>query len=280
MLSETSNRLLAHPQALCNIIKRIALEAGELTLDYFDESGFVGADVKGDGSPVTAADRAAEQVIEKALKDLTPDIPMVGEEASEEGRIPDLSQADYFWLVDPLDGTKEFISGSGDYTINIALIHEGRPLIGVVYAPVRGELYAGHGPGTAIRYMEDSGREKPIRVRPPPKEGLTVVASAHHGNPQRLDGFLQDFKVAKILKRGSSLKICAVAAGKADIYPRFGPTCEWDTAAGDAVLRAAGGTIIDLSGRDFTYGHSGRKFLNTEFIACPQDMVDEMALLA
>ncbi|PJB69106.1 MAG: 3'(2'),5'-bisphosphate nucleotidase [Alphaproteobacteria bacterium CG_4_9_14_3_um_filter_47_13] len=266
------NRLLEHPEALCNMMKRIALEAGEVTLSYFDESGYEGANTKGDGSPVTAADIAAERIIEKALAALIPEIPMVGEEASEEGRTPDLSRNDYFWLVDPLDGTKEFISGSGDYTVNIALIHKGIPLIGVVYAPVKGELYAGHGPGTATSYREESNKEKSIRVRKPPEQGIIVVASASHGDRGKLDDFLKDYKVAKLLKRGSSLKICAIAAGKADLYPRFGPTCEWDTAAADAVLRAAGGIITDVQGHDFSYGHSDRKFLNPEFIASAREL--------
>lgn len=270
-LSET-NRLLEHPAALCNILKRIAREAGELTLNYFDESGYQGADAKGDGSPVTVADKAAEDVIEKALKETTPEVPMVGEEATSDGRIPDLSGAAYFWLVDPLDGTKEFISGSGDYTVNIALIHKGQPVIGVVYAPVKGELYAGHGPGTAVRYLEDSDKEKSIHVRKPPEEGFTVVASAHHANQEKLDAFLENYKVAKLLKRGSSLKICSVAAGKADLYPRFGPTCEWDIAAGDAVLRSAGGIVTDLRGNPFSYGFAERKFLNPEFVACAEEL--------
>ncbi len=265
-----TGKLLEHPPALCNMIRRIALEAGELTLNWFDEAGYDGAALKGDGSPVTEADRAAEEVIEKALADLTPDIPMIGEESVGQGRIPDIKNADWFWLVDPLDGTREFISGSGDYTVNIALIHKGAPVIGVVYAPVKGELYAGHGPGTAIRFLEETGTEKQIHVRRPPEEGLTVVASASHSDQKKLDEFLKDYKVAKLLKRGSSLKICAIAAGKADLYPRLGPTCEWDTAAGDAVLRAAGGIIVDLKGADFVYGKSERKFLNGEFMACPE----------
>lgn len=267
-----SSQLLEHPKALCNIVRRIAIEAGELTLSYFDESGYSGADAKADGSPVTNADREAEIVIEKALTELTPDIPMVGEEASSEGRIPDLSNTDYFWLVDPLDGTKEFISGSGDYTVNIALIHKGTPVLGVVYVPVKGELYAGHGPGTATRYLEDTNNEKSICVRRPPAGGLTVVSSVNHGNAEKMEEFLKDYKVAKSVKRGSSLKICLIAAGKADLYPRLGPTCEWDIAAGDAVLRAAGGIITDLQGSGFVYGNSDRNFLNTEFIACSEEL--------
>ncbi|MCB1556205.1 MAG: 3'(2'),5'-bisphosphate nucleotidase CysQ [Alphaproteobacteria bacterium] len=264
------NKLLSHPQALTNIVRRIAREAGEVTLDYFDESGYPGAEAKGDGSPVTEADRAAEALIERALADVLPDVPFVGEEAVHDGRIPDLSGADYFWLVDALDGTKEFISGGGDFTVNIALIHKDVPLLGVVYAPVRGELYAGCGPGTAVRWREETGTDKPIQTRRPPKEGLTIVSSRSHGDAAKLETFLAGQKVAKILKKGSSLKICAVAAGKADLYPRFGPTCEWDVAAGDAVLRSADGGIFDHAGGLFTYGHAGRKFLNPEFFAAPQ----------
>lgn len=262
-----SNRLLSHLPALCNMVRRVALEAGEVTLRYFDDAGYHGADAKGDGSPVTIADREAEKVIEQALAEITPDVPVVGEEAVSEGHIPDLSAGEYFWMVDPLDGTKEFISGSGDYTVNIALIHKDTPVLGVVFAPVPGELYAGCGPGTAVRWLEDSDKEKEICVRPTPEKGLTVVASKSHGNTEKLDDFLSHYKIEKLIKRGSSLKICAVAAGKADIYPRFGPTCEWDTAAGDAVLRSAGGFLTTTDGRPLVYGKVQDKFLNPEFIA-------------
>ncbi len=265
-----SHKLLEHPAALCNMIRRVAIEAGQVTLDYFDDSGFDGADVKADGSPVTEADRAAERIIEAALKDITPDVPMIGEEATSEGRTPDITGAEYFWLVDPLDGTKEFVAGRPDYTVNIALIHKDTPVMGVVYAPVPGELYAGHGPGTAIRWMEDSGKDKSIHVRQAPREGLTVVASRNHTNDEKLGAFLKEYKVAKLLKRGSSLKICVVAAGKADLYPRLGPTYEWDIAAGDAVLRSAGGMVTDLAGQPFVYGKTDKKLLNPEFLAAPE----------
>lgn len=269
------DKILSHPAALCNMARRIAVEAGHLTLEHFDESGFSGADTKGDGSPVTVADREAEDLIERKLKEILPDVPIIGEEAAEAGKLPDLTGADYFWLVDPLDGTKEFISGSGDYTVNIALVHRGAPVLGVVYAPAKGELYAGHAEGSAVRWLEDTNAEKAIHVRRPPKEGLTVVASRNHGDGGKLDAFLDGHKVEKLIKRGSSLKICAVAAGKADLYPRFGPTCEWDTAAGDAILRAAGGLLTTTDGQPFTYGHAGRKFLNPEFIAAPRDFFSD-----
>lgn len=262
-----SEKLLEHPQALCNQVRRIALEAGDVTLEYFDDAGYQGADAKADGSPVTLADQKAEEIIEKALKDILPDVPFVGEEAVADGHRPNLEDVEYFWLVDPLDGTKEFISGSGDYTVNIALIRNGAPILGVVYAPAKGELFAAAGEGSAVRWTEESEKDRPISVRPAPKEGLTVVASLNHSNDEKLEKFLSGYKVQKVLKRGSSLKICAVAMGKADLYPRLGPTCEWDTAAGHAVLLGAGGIMTDVDGKPLTYGGADPKFLNPEFIA-------------
>ncbi len=273
-----SSKLLLHRAALCNRVRRIALEAGQITLDYFDEAGYQGADAKADGSPVTLADQEAEKLIQRQLEEMLPGIPMIGEEASAAGHRPDLAGQEYFWLVDPLDGTKEFISGKGDYTVNIALIHKGEPILGVVFAPAIGELYAGYteenGNCKAVRWLEDTESEKDIQVRKPPKEGLTVVASKSHGSAQRLDQYLSGYKIEKLLKRGSSLKICVIAAGKADLYPRFGPTCEWDTAAGDAVLRAAGGIIRDFEGKPLVYGGANPQFLNPEFVAAPLGFFD------
>jgi 3'(2'), 5'-bisphosphate nucleotidase len=261
------SKILQHLPALCNQIRRVAVEAGNLTLDYFDESGFDDAEKKDDGSPVTIADQKAEDLIEAALRDITPDVLIVGEEAASDGYRPDLSKHEYFWLVDPLDGTKEFISGSGDYTVNIALIQNNKPVLGVVYAPVHGELYAACGQGTAIRWMEDSDKERHISVRPVPNEGLTIVSSKSHGKGEKLDSFLAHYKIKKQIQRGSSLKMCSIAAGRADMYPRFGLTCEWDTAAAHAILNAAGGIITDIQGRELTYGGADPKFLNPEFIA-------------
>jgi 3'(2'), 5'-bisphosphate nucleotidase len=249
------------------MVRRIAVDAGRITLDYFDDAGFACADAKDDGSPVTVADRKAEEFIIAGLRDIISGIPVVGEESVSAGHIPDLAGAEYFWLVDPLDGTREFVSGSGEYTVNIALIRNGTPMIGVVYAPVPGELYAGCGPGTAVRWLEDNDSEKSIAVRKPPATGLFVVASRSHGCGTEMDHFLSHYKISKIVKRGSSLKLCAVASGKADLYPRFGPTCEWDIAAGDAVLRAAGGVVSAENGAPFSYGNAGGKFLNPSFIA-------------
>jgi len=266
------SKILQHLPALMAQIRRLSIEAGDLTLNYFDESGFDGADAKADGSPVTLADQEAEKLIEQALKDITPDVIVVGEEAAAEGYRPDLTGEEYFWLVDPLDGTKEFISGSGDYTVNIGLIHKNEPVLGVVYAPVHGELYAACGEGTAIKWNDDNETEKSIRVRRTPDRGLTVVSSKSFGSGERLESFLENYKIAKSIKRGSSLKICSVASGKADMYPRFGPTCEWDTAAAHAILKSAGGFLSDFQGNELTYGGRDPKFLNPEFIARSADI--------
>ncbi|MEM7618692.1 MAG: inositol monophosphatase family protein, partial [Pseudomonadota bacterium] len=163
-MASKQSKILGHLPALCNQIRRVAVEAGNLTLDYFDESGFDAAQIKDDGSPLTIADQKAEDLITNALKDITSEVIIVGEEAAAEGYRPDLSNEEYFWLVDPLDGTKEFISGSGDYTVNIGLIHNNQPVLGVVYAPVHGDLYAAHGPETAIRWLEDNDAERKISV--------------------------------------------------------------------------------------------------------------------
>jgi len=268
-LPEETQKLVDNPGALCNMVRRVAIEAGEITLKYFEMAGDGHIEAKSDGSPVTLADREAETLIQIKLEQIAKGIPIVGEEAASLGKAPKNFDRDgYFWIVDPLDGTKEFIGGGGDYTVNIALINKGKPVLGVVYAPAKGEMYAGHGRGTAVRWLEDSDTEKEISVRKSPKGGLVVVASKSHGDESKLDKFLSKFKVDKVVKRGSSLKMCIIAAGKADLYPRFGPTCEWDTAAADAVLRSAGGVITDLNGSPLKYGGSNEKWLNPEFIAC------------
>lgn len=264
----SEDKLLANLGALCNMVRRIAIDAGEITLKYLDEAEDMQVDTKNDDSPVTLADREAEMFIQMSLENLTPNIPIIGEEAAALGKLPDFRGSEYFWLLDPLDGTKEYISGGGEFTVNIALIRNNVPILGVVYAPYLGTLYAGHGEGTAVKWSQDTDKEKAISVRSVPNEGMVVVASKSHGDTEKLDKFLEGFKVEKLTKRGSSLKICIIAEGKADIYPRFGPTCEWDTAAAHAVLNAAGGVITDEKGEALRYGGFEPKFLNPEFIAC------------
>ena len=255
------------------MVCRVAQDAGALLYEYFEAHVPGMEDSKADGSPVTAADHAAEELIAAALAELVPGVPLVAEEAVAAGRVPDLSGEEYFWLVDPLDGTKAFVKGEPDFTVNIALIRNGEPVIGVIYAPVKGELYSGHGPGTALRALDETGSEKEITIRPAPAAGLVVMASGSHGDKGKLDSFHEAYKVAKMVRISSSLKFCALACGKADMYPRFGPTCEWDTAAGDAILRAAGGGVYDLSGTPLRYGKAADKFINPEFVACERSLL-------
>ncbi|HVZ30195.1 MAG TPA: 3'(2'),5'-bisphosphate nucleotidase CysQ [Asticcacaulis sp.] len=222
-------------------------------------------DAKGDASPVTEADRAAEAIILEKLKYLAPDIPVVAEEEAAAGRIPDTGGR--FFLVDPLDGTKEFISRNGEFTVNIALIENGEPIRGAVYAPVLGKLYWGaHGEGAYVADVKNGakGPSRPIRVRIPPQNGLAAVGSRSHGSDET-QAYLKAFNVAEFKAAGSSLKFCLVAEGAADIYPRLGPTMEWDTAAGDAVLRAAGGRVETLDRIALAYGKPG--FRNPHFVA-------------
>ncbi|OYT85576.1 MAG: 3'(2'),5'-bisphosphate nucleotidase [Burkholderiales bacterium PBB6] len=217
---------------------------------------------KSDASPVTLADQQAEAVILAGLAKIAPDIPVVAEEAVAAGHVPEV--AGRFFLVDPLDGTKEFISRNGEFTVNIALIDGGRPVLGLVYAPAIGRLFGGavgHG-----AWLEDAAGRRSIACRAVPAEGLTVVASRSHGDETALDAFLNGRVVASRTNAGSSLKLCLVAAGEADLYPRLGRTMEWDIAAGDAVLRAAGGRVTVVSdGADLRYGKPG--FDNPHFAA-------------
>ncbi|MCK0509190.1 3'(2'),5'-bisphosphate nucleotidase CysQ [Aromatoleum anaerobium] len=216
---------------------------------------------KDDASPVTEADERAEAVILAGLAALAPQIPVIAEEAVAAGCIPEIGER--FWLVDPLDGTKEFIRRNGEFTVNIALIEAGQPVLGVVLAPALGRLYAGAvGAGA---FVEDDRGRRPIRCRLPPDEGLTVVASRSHGDAAALDAFLAGRKVASRASAGSSLKLCLIAAGEADLYPRLGRTMEWDIAAGHAVLEAAGGRVSQIDGRPLHYGKPD--FANPHFVA-------------
>ena len=222
---------------------------------------------KGDASPVTEADEQAEAVIQAGLAALTPDIPVVAEEAVANGCAPDVSGG-RFWLVDPLDGTKEFVGRNGEFTVNIALIEHGVPVLGVVLAPAiggpLGRIFAGaRGLGA---WVEDAQGRRTIHSREVPAEGLTVMASRSHGDTSALNVFLVGRKVAQINHAGSSLKLCMLAEGVADFYPRHGRTMEWDIAAGHAVLAAAGGCVMTLDDQlPLAYGKPG--FENPYFFA-------------
>jgi 3'(2'), 5'-bisphosphate nucleotidase len=194
---------------------------------------------------------------------MTPEIPVVAEEEIGAGRTADVSGG-RFWLVDPLDGTKEFVARNGEFTVNIALVEGGAPVLGVVHAPARGLTYTAHGPGTALRETAGSA-PAPIAARAAPREGFVVVSSRSHNDRAKLEAMVGGRPVREWKILGSSLKFCLVAEGAADLYPRYGQTSEWDTAAGHAVLAAAGGSVTTADGAPFVYGKPG--FLNPSFIA-------------
>lgn len=251
---------MTDPAALLAAIEQAALRAGEVILEIYETDFDV--DRKADNSPVTEADVKAEAVILDALQALTPDIPIVAEEEAAAGKTPAVDDA--FWLVDPLDGTREFLHRNGEFTVNIALVRNGSPVLGVVHAPASNVTYTGIvGEGAAIR--DGSGPPESITVRTPPKTGLTIATSRRHGSDAELEQFLEGYAIADRIVCGSSLKLCLVAAGDADLYPRFGPTMEWDTAAGHAVLAAAGGSLTTTDGDAFVYGKAD--FRNPGFIA-------------
>lgn len=257
------------------VIMALALEAGARIMEVRGR-GDLGIASKSDASPVTEADLAADRVIAEGLARAFPDIPAVTEEScashGETGH-------ERFFLVDPLDGTKDFVRRAGDFTVNIALIEAGRSVAGVVYAPAKGRLWATRGEGAIEARVEERagaggatagtdadrprayeitpGSERPIHVRKPDNEALIIVASKSHRD-RATDEFIARFNVAEFCAAGSSLKFCLLAAGEADFYPRLGRTMEWDTAAGHAVLNAAGGSVLHMEDRrELTYGKPG-----------------------
>ena len=256
--------------SLLDSLVETALAAGRVVMDVY--GGDFAVATKGDASPVTAADERAEAVILADLARLMPGVAVVAEEEAAAGRLP-VSLGERFVLVDPLDGTKEFVSRNGEFTVNIAVVEGGGPIAGIVFAPALGEIHVGSiGAGARAGRIDADGRVvwRDITVRPPPVEGLVVLASRSHAGPETED-LLARLPVARRVSAGSSLKFCRVAAGEADLYPRLGRTMEWDTAAGDAVLRAAGGAVVDLDGRPLLYGKrkqtSDVDFANPWFLA-------------
>ena len=252
--------------ALMDALADLALEAGAAIMHHF---GRAQATIKADGSPVTLADAQAEAIILPGLARLFPGTPVIAEEAVSAGKIPDT--ADEFFLVDPLDGTKEFIAGNTDFTVNIGLVNSGRPVAGVIFAPALGRLWMGSetcevceaAPGS---HIAASRNHHAVKVRPPPDDGLIVVASRSHLNPETQD-FIAHLPIAGYRSAGSSLKVCLIAEGEADFYPRLGPTMEWDTCAGHAILLAAGGDMCQPDGSAFLYGKRSAGFLNGGFMA-------------
>jgi len=252
-------------QELAAGIRQLALDAGAAIMEIYNTDFEVRG--KADDSPVTEADERGEEIIVAGLKRLAPEIPIIAEESVAAGNIPDISTSNQFWLVDPLDGTKEFINRNGEFTVNIALIRDGQPAIGVVYTPAKGWLFVGAGPGRAT-LEEDGGVAKRIRTRAIAGDGLVAMVSRSHKSPET-EVYLDQHNIKDTKDAGSSLKFCVVARGDADIYPRLGRTMEWDIAAGHAVLACAGGKVTTIDGAPMQYGKP--QFENPHFVAWGQD---------
>jgi 3'(2'), 5'-bisphosphate nucleotidase len=252
--------MTAMREEMLEVARRAALAAGETILNVYATAFDV--QHKTDKTPVTEADLASERIIIAMLTEAFPDIPIASEELVEAEGLP--PWAARFWAVDPLDGTKEFVARNGEFAVNIGLVENGVPVLGVVHGPAIGITYAAFGPGTATR-QNGGGPAEPIRARTRPAAGLVVIHSRSHENSRRLAEFLQGYQVRERKQCGSALKFGVIAAGEADLYPRFGTTMEWDTAAGQAILEAAGGRVETLAGTPLTYGKPGLK--NDGFLA-------------
>ncbi|AWD22139.1 3'(2'),5'-bisphosphate nucleotidase CysQ [Pseudogemmobacter blasticus] len=244
---------------LIPILRQLALEAGDRILEVYNGPDFE-VRAKGDASPVTEADEAADALISAGLRAAFPDLPLITEEQADSHAL----QAATFLIVDPLDGTKEFVQRRGDFTVNIAYVENGVPVRGVVYAPAQGRLFYTLADGTSVEELAD-GSLRPLRVATPDNAALMVVASKSHRDAAT-DEYINRYAVKDSRSAGSSLKFCLVATGEADLYPRLGRTMEWDTAAGDAVLRGAGGICVRFDDHTpLTYGKPG--WDNPHFIA-------------
>jgi 3'(2'), 5'-bisphosphate nucleotidase len=244
----------------------IALAAGAEIMRIYRTD--FGVSHKSDRSVLTEADGAAEAVIVSRLTALDPGLQVIAEEAVADGHMPE--HGSRFALVDPLDGTREFVAKNGEFTVNIAIIEHGRPVMGVVYAPALERLFVAESPSEAWQARAECGgpvpsERLPLRVRPAPDAGLTAIASRSHRSPET-DEWLSRYPVSEIKGAGSALKFCLVGAGEADLYPRHGRTMEWDTAAGQAIVEAAGGRVLTLDGAPLLYGKRERGYDNPHFV--------------
>jgi 3'(2'), 5'-bisphosphate nucleotidase len=253
---------------LARAFAQVASAAGRVVMDVYGTDFDVRT--KDDASPVSEADERAEALLVPGVEQLLPGVTIVAEEAVSRGAIPDV--AGEFVLIDPVDGTREFVSRNGDFTVNVALVRDGVPVAGVVYAPAKERLFVGGTAawGGALKAGDAVSELTPLRTRRYPPGGLVAVASRSHLDEQT-QAFLDRLQPADRRSAGSSLKFCLVAAGEADVYPRFGATMQWDTAAGDAVLRAAGGTVVDESGALFRYGKVDHGLRNGPFVCWGQE---------
>lgn len=249
-------------KALTASLSRIAQDAGQAIMQIYAQAEIAVTD-KADHSPLTQADLLAHQCIAAGLAALTPQIPVVSEE--DAASLAHRSPVGRHWLIDPLDGTKEFLARTDEFTVNIALVQDSVAVLGVVYAPATGVLYWG-GPALGAFRSSHGGPDEAIRVAPQPSPGQAcrVVASKSHLN-EETSAFIDRLGQALLIQAGSSLKFCRVAEGAADVYPRLAPTCEWDTAAAQAVVEGAGGVVLNLAGLPLRYGKP--EVLNTSFVA-------------
>lgn len=267
-MSSPLSALSALPPELAEL-REICRSASAVILKHYEAR--TAAEVKGDGSPVTQADRDAEAIILPRLEALMSGVPAVAEEQHAAGRGPQAG-SDRFWLVDPLDGTRHFVERTGDFTINIGLVMDGAPVLGIVCAPIRGAVYIGVLPPfspqpIALRWDLDAAEPHAIRAHAPgAEEGLRVIFSNQSGDLQALDRYVRQLDTASAHHLGSGLKFARIAEGEFDVFPRFGrSTSEWDTAAGQAILEAAGGQVVTVDGAPLRYGKPG--FVNEGFVA-------------
>lgn len=258
-------------RALAESLLPVVLRAGAIELAHFHSA--LDVETKPDASPVTAADREAEAVIEQALAEICPDIPVIGEEAASEGRLP--AAAETFFLVDPLDGTRDFVAGRTEFTVNIALVVDHVPVFGIVYQPPTGRLFMTLAGDHAIeaRVAPDSGActladlsLATLRTNVTDAADLRAAVSRSHRSPT-LEAKLTKLGITRRVEAGSSLKFCFVACGDADVYPRLTSINEWDTAAGHALVTAAGGTVLGLDGRPLAYGNAAKGYRVAPFVA-------------
>jgi 3'(2'), 5'-bisphosphate nucleotidase len=263
---------LRRPRVLLDAACAIARDAGRAILEVYGRAEFAVAR-KSDDSPLTEADQAAHAIIADALAQLDDDMPVLSEE-SQPAEVATRRSWRRYWLVDPLDGTKEFVKRNGEFTVNIALVDDTRAVLGAVYAPVLDRLYSG-AVGLGAWRADAGGPSEPIAVRATAELPLRVVGSRSHPTPE-LAQYLAALPPHQITDMGSSLKICLVAEGSADVYPRLGPTSEWDTAAAQAILESAGGRMIDLAGRPLRY-NSKDDLLNPNFVAFGDQQRDWLA---
>lgn len=241
-------------------IIQIAEQAGEILMNYYNNYDF-NIDYKHDSSPVTCADIEANNFICNQIMKIYPDIPIISEEDHDSHQ----RKHSLFWSIDPLDATKSFIDKNGEFTVNIGLVYNSQPILGVIYAPLSKQLYYCE---QKYAYKKHADNEPIfIRTREIPEEGATMLVSALSQNKEKVDQYFKGTLIKEIIPFSSALKICLIAEGIADIYPRFGQTMEWDTAAAHAILNAAGGSIKDLEGNHLTYGHNEKQYYNPHFIA-------------